>query len=134
MKRLLLITLSIVILNSCEKQPFDSRNKYVGDYEFTSSVRDNLQCCLNQEQCCSDIVKTVFNGKIDYGSKHDLIIIDYAVNVNFVAQLNFDGTFKQGDYGFIGAFDDNGDVSFSYRSSGLGSGYYSYTVDGKKIN
>lgn len=32
--KIIILIIGIIILNSCEKKPFDYRNKYVGDYQI----------------------------------------------------------------------------------------------------
>jgi len=56
---------SLLFLFACEKQPFDYRNKYLGDYEITEHVR-----CIIADSLCnysSETVTTIYNGKIIKG-------------------------------------------------------------------
>ena len=76
MKQIITILFILFVFLSCKRIPFDDRNKFIGNYEFTSTLRDNFQCCQNQQQCCMDEVIEVFKGSINYGSNRDSIIVD----------------------------------------------------------
>lgn len=59
---------SLLFLFACEKQPFDFRNKYLGDYEITEQVR----CIISDSMCnySSEMVTTIYNGKIIKGKSN----------------------------------------------------------------
>ena len=43
MKKIIgVLTIIVVGLNACEKQPFDYRNKFVGEYEFTTHILQHV--------------------------------------------------------------------------------------------
>jgi hypothetical protein len=58
--------------SSCEKMPFDYRNVYVGDYDFTINTPVYVPY--------SGIVfeRTYFQGKVSYGGTSNSILIHYS--------------------------------------------------------
>lgn len=75
MKKIIgVLTIIVVGLNACEKQPFDYRNKFVGEYEFTTHIlQQNINCCDNNLSCCYTETVVVFIGEVSLGKKEDEI-------------------------------------------------------------
>lgn len=73
---IIIILLIGVFFNSCEKKPFDPRNKYVDKYEFTTTVYDyNLQCCNNQNSsCCPQVRQIVYKGSIMLYLSNEIVV------------------------------------------------------------
>jgi hypothetical protein len=67
-----IIVLLTFILNGCENELFDFRNKYLGNWEFDVSNRHEV---YNVTQGFHDTTTSVkYHGVIEYGSKHSAIL------------------------------------------------------------
>ena len=123
MKNKLIFIFFIAILNGCEKHPFDYRNKFIGDYDF--SVHKNVWDVTGEN------IDTYYNysGKISYGSG------DHLVKINFLDDAEIEcWLFEDGSLRYIikeGEFESTKNVYFiiDYRSIGSGT---IYNVSGKK--
>ena len=121
---LLLILLLFIVFYGCEKHPFDYRNKFIGDYDF--SVHKNVWDVTGVN------IDTYYNysGKISYGSGDDEVRIKFLDDTETQCQLFEDGSLKF--HYTRGEFVSTKEVQFSsdYRSGGGGTQYF---VSGKRI-
>ena len=124
MKNKLIFIFFIAILNGCEKHPFDYRNKFIGNYDF--SVHKNVWDITGVD------IDTYYyySGKISYGSGDDFVKIKFLDDTETQCQLFEDGSLKFNST--RGEFVSTKEVQFSsdYRSGGGGTQYF---VSGKKI-
>ena len=75
----LAIFTSISFFYSCEKQPFDYRNKVIGKYLFVTKRQEYVQ---GTSFLILDSIYTV--GTIEYGPNSDELLVKYAPNEQFV--------------------------------------------------
>lgn len=128
-KNIFIALFCCIILNGCKKEPFDYRNKFLGNYTF--SVQEWTFNVYGVG--VSTDTTFLFNGNISYGSDRNSILITYSTNVSVEPTIYEDGTFKGygGDNSFSGAFESSKKVTFSYKYGGLG-GYSSGIVTGER--
>jgi hypothetical protein len=74
-KRNILLFLVLITSFSCEKVPFDYRNKYIGDYNFTTYYTE-----WSWATGMYTYDTTEYNGKTVYGTTKELLKIDYQNN------------------------------------------------------
>ena len=71
-KFVLIFILVIAFSISCEKLPFDFRNKYLGNWEFDLSDRHEV---YSVTQGFHDTTTSItYHGELTYGSKHSAIL------------------------------------------------------------
>ncbi|MBN8696001.1 MAG: hypothetical protein J0L87_05685 [Bacteroidetes bacterium] len=128
-----IIAIFAILLSSCEKIPFDKRNKYLGNYRFTYSYYT-----WNSTPYQSPTITEEYWGKVYYNKKEakNLIHIEFAPNMDFTFTIDKDGNISV--CGSNGKFSDRNTVAFEYSSStcpgnGLGGGMV-YNVKGEKKN
>ena len=123
MKNKLIILAFIALSYGCEKHPFDYRNKFIGDYDF--SVHKNVWDVTGVD------IDTYYNysGKISYGSGDHLVKIKFLDDTETDCRLFEDGSLKFNST--RGEFVSTKNVQFSsdYRSGGGGTKYF---VSGEK--
>jgi hypothetical protein len=143
--KIIILIIGIIILNSCEKKPFDPRNKYIGEYSFTTTIRDyNVQCCdSNNISCCPITFKINYNGNIILGSNNE-IIIEFVPQENYISnwiisdsQRIVDGKlYNKIEEGNLAIeINKNGDVVFGISNGSLKNyvGTFTYNVRGKRL-
>lgn len=87
------ILLALVTLNSCQKDPFDYRKKYEGDWEMTSSY--SISTSLFEDNYSPARIDKV---RLVLGEKDDEILVDYVnipFNRIFIVQKNGDLSFEE---------------------------------------
>lgn len=122
----LILTL-LVFIYGCEKNPFDYRTKYIGDYKFLDSWTSyNMS---SSPPTSSGTRETI--GKIEYGEKGYLKITFDNSQPNWFHNLNVD---RQGNLSEnkmdVGKVSRNS-FSYHYSYSGLGGGSTT-NITGKK--
>jgi hypothetical protein len=93
-----IIFILVILLNiSCEKLPFDFRNKYLGNWEFNLSDRHEV---YNGTQGFHDTTTLrTYHGEFKYGSKHSAILFQ-ASGYSKEFSIKKDGEiFPENDYG-----------------------------------
>ena len=85
MKKVMVISLVLIVALSCEKIPFDYRNKYVGNYEVTETLHYSIGATSPDSTLDSTYIE-VYNGKVGYDGDED-IIIQYGDNKEFFGRL-----------------------------------------------
>ena len=143
MKKVIIIIISIILLSSCEKQPFDYRNKFVGDYEFMTVIQEqDVNCCEGNAPCCTIESTVVYQGEITYGYESDEIIIDYIDDERDFYPNSDSWRIRKGKlhikinkegrgYGIF--FNESGDVEFGVSFKGKTIQGTSHHVSGKKL-
>jgi len=115
MKNKLIILIFILLFYGCEKHPFDYRNKFIGDYNF--SVHKIVWITTGE------VTETNYkcSGDISYGSGDDFVKINFLDNTDVIAQLFEDGSLIY--YHIKGEFESTKNVCFiiEYRSGGGGT-------------
>lgn len=88
-KRAIIAVLSIIILTSCSDNPFDYRNKYIGDWAFKvrKTEHNTLYPGYFNEQ---DID---YSGRIEAGSTGDLILIQFIQDDQVEIGVNKNNTY-----------------------------------------
>ena len=122
--RNLILVFLILITIGCKKNPFDSRTKYLGDYNFfIHQVGYYPGHDVDTTYC--------FKGKIDYGANKSTIAI-YWRNMNEASypELFEDVSFK--GYGCEGDFLSSKKVVFVFGIS-TSSTFMEWKVSGEKI-
>ena len=110
-------TIFLLILVGCKKRPFDFRNKYLGEWDFTTEYG-----YFNMSDSTS--FDTVYNykGEVWYDEKGK-IIIEYREDNILEFEINKEGEITIDDYyDTRGEFSDKNNVSFYKQTGGLGGG------------
>ncbi len=111
-----------LLIVGCEKNPFDYRTKFVGDYRFTVNIDH-----YGSYPCGPDTNYTD-DGQVWYGeNKEDLEII-LANGLSFAFQVYEDGTIVGCGHG---EFETEDKVNYVLSSGGLGGGII-YNIEGLK--
>lgn len=157
MKRIILLSITIILFTACKKVPFDYRNKYIGEYEFTSIVSGfPLNCCFDNSACCENYKVLTYRGVISLGSEGNQIIIQYIneqdylfkdllwINGSYYSNTDKYGKLKtkvneDGIIDKLGTFYKDGNVEFNITINSITSVdsvlfSASHKVIGKKIN
>jgi hypothetical protein len=124
MKKIIFLFILINSL-SCKKEWFDYTNKYTGNFEFTVnySFHDPLTGV-------TDYTTYVYNGIIKKLKRGEIKIKYGSENTDFLdVEVDKKGDFSEGYLG--GSFSDKNNLSFYYRTGGLGGGG-SYRVSGTR--
>lgn len=118
MKLYTFFTISILsfVFFGCEKIPFDSRNKYVGDYNFEYSY-SSWQ--LNLGIYASDTIN--YSGKVYYSHK-DKIILNYNTNTELELGIEKNGNLRLECGTTVGKFENDDNVIINYSSNSCGGG------------
>lgn len=122
-----LLICCLLPLLGCKKDALDYRNKYLGDYLFT--VQYSIWILGGQSY---DTTYTC-NGKIDYGTKNNSVLITISEN-HFEFTLYEEGTLESlGQYysSNMGEFESDSKVIFDFTRGGHGGGD-SFFVKGEK--
>ena len=121
MKNKFIILFCCLIMFGCKKNPFDYRNKYLGNYNFV--VHETAWVLA-----IGTTLDTTFsyNGKVSYGSDEHTVLINFSKNVSIEPVIYEDGYLE-----VYGEFESTKRVSFGFRSGGLGGGS-TWNVTGEK--
>lgn len=103
----LAIFTSISFFYSCEKQPFDYRNKVIGKYLFVTKRQEYIQ---GTSFLILDSIYTV--GTIEYGPNADEFLVKYAPNEQFVWKVKKEDLFKNNGVWYF--WKDNNDIRMYY--------------------
>lgn len=110
--RFLVIISALILLCSCDNNPFDYRNKYTGDWGFKvrkTETGTQYPGYYNQQ----DIT---YSGRIDHGSSGDLIIIRFLSDKKVEIGVNKNGTYFNLPPQFAINFSADGNfVNFSWK-------------------
>lgn|SRR5574343_5441 len=118
----------IISLYSCEKQPFDYRNKVIGKYLFVTKRQEYNQ---GTSFLILDTIYTV--GTIEYGQNADELLVKYAPNEEFVWKVKKEDLFKDINSCFFSQ--DNNDMRMQYFRHVGGMGVAkNHTIDGLRMH
>lgn len=118
----------IISLYSCEKQPFDYRNKVIGNYLFVTKRQEYNQ---GTSFLILDTIYTV--GTIEYGQNADELLVKYAPNEEFVWKVKKEDLFKDINSCFFSQ--DNNDMRMQYFRHVGGMGVAkNHTIDGLRMH
>jgi hypothetical protein len=124
MRKIIAISIAALLFFSCEKQPFDYRTKYIGDYDFVIyDVYIDPDCATNNGiNNCKTITETIYQGSIIYVGEGNEISVRYREGGGWVfhAILNKDGSFTANpshDWRINGKLNEIGEIEFhiSYK-------------------
>jgi len=104
----------LVVITSCEKFPFDYRNKYVGIWTFEVTKSQS------KPPFSSTSSVTYYEGTVSYGAGHNELIIKYSASISIlVISVELDGTIGKlpGDYNY-GKFEQKDILSITYGHRG----------------
>lgn len=131
MKFLFFFLTVTLFMTSCEKKPFNFRNKYIGTWSFTVK-RTAYQ--LNQGITLDDTV--YYEGNIEYGSEKNELVIHYLENEKVTMLMDIkDSLYKQNADPHVidmGKFTDKKHLELTTGYHGLG-GSSRNDVKGVKI-
>lgn len=82
---IIIITIISGLIFSCEKQPFDFRSKFIGDYEITKISHYSIGATSPDSTLDSTYIE-VYNGTIGYHGYED-IVIQYTHDNKFFGKL-----------------------------------------------
>jgi len=122
----LIIILGLLIVIGCEKEPFDYRNKYTGDWNFkverTEINTDSIGYYYHDS--------LTYEGQIKYGNNDDEIKIEYSGDNSIILKIDKEGVLSGfPTYYCSGEFIGNDKISLYLRWGGLGGGI-THIVDG----
>ena len=92
----IILLVLLVMPFGCEKVPFDYRNIYIGDYDFTIYISKRF---FNPDSIEYDTMQ--YHGQVSYGSDYTdktSIKIKYLINAEFETQVKKNGQFKYGAF------------------------------------
>jgi hypothetical protein len=126
MRKYITIICIYLTVSGCQKNPFDYRSKFTGNYTFT--IHSKSYWGIPPNATITDTTYS-YNGKIELGSEPNIISI---AGSEFV--IYEDGTIIGSEHvvnGCKGEFESPQKVSYSCHSGGLGVAS-NYTVTGVK--
>jgi hypothetical protein len=135
MKRIVLLLLTIVsfklLFIQCKKNPFDYRNKFLGNYSFVVHAWYWNYPVIGQHL---DTTYFYNNGTVSLGAYENTIIINYLENRHVETKIYEDGTIEDVNHynPIVGEFESKTILKFNYRDGGLGSGGY-FEISGNKV-
>ena len=119
LKKIYIFISFVIILTTiygCEKIPFDYRNKYCGDWNFTTEYQYFMM-----DSGSFDTVY-IYDGRIWY-NESGKINIEYRKDIILAFEINEQGEITSDAYYPVnGEFSDKNNLSFYRRTGGLGSG------------
>jgi hypothetical protein len=126
MKLILIILFVLTLSASCEKLPFDFRNKYLGNWKF--DVGDSHETYNTTQGFRDTTIYRTFHGEIKYGSKHNKILFNSAgYSREFPIEKNGQ-IIPENDYGpgytEYGGFEGNDIFRYQYSHRWGGSRQY----------
>jgi hypothetical protein len=125
MKRFLkifqIIAFIMTLAIGCKKKPFDYRNNFIGNYDFTVK-----QYTWVMSTSYWDTIYD-YHGKIIYGSGDNSVQIIFSENYSIEPTIYEDGTLEH-----YGEFETKDKIKFDLHWGGLG-GSSGYIVTGTKI-
>ncbi len=124
---LLLGSLFLTVL-SCEKQPFDYRNKVIGKYLFVTKRQEYNQ---GTSFLILDTIYTV--GTIEYGQNADEFLVKYAPNEEFVWKVKKEDLFKNDGVWYFWQDQDEIRMHYYRHLGGMGVAK-NHTIDGLRMH
>jgi len=113
----------LVAFVACKKEPFNYRNKYIGDWKFTVNRREfNIDSIGHSE---SETI--VYDGIIKYGEHGNQLVIEYYPNQSITVAIDKEGALSEFPRYCSGEFGGSNVLKLSLYYGGLGGGI-SYSV------
>lgn len=118
---------TISFLYSCEKKPFDYRNKVIGKYLFVTKRQEYNP---NISYFVLDTIYT--EGTIEYGPNADEFLVKYAPNEQFVWKVKKEDLFKNDGVWYFSQ--ENGEIRmhFYLHIGGMGVAK-NHTINGLRM-
>lgn len=111
--------LVILCFTQCEKDAFDYRNPYIGDWKF-DVVRTEFNMA-GIGYYSSDTSE--YNGEIKYGGERNILLIKYGIDAEMEVAIDEDGNMVSFSYGRTsGSFEGYEELNIYADSGGLGGG------------
>lgn len=130
MSRLRFIFFGLVVMfffSQCEKDAFDYRNPYIGDWKF-----DVNQSEFNTDSVGYSSSETyIYDGKIKYGGERNTILIKYGASAEMEIIINEEGDLFFKSYYSSGEFTGDDKLHIFTYNGGLGGGI-SLDIEGSK--
>lgn len=118
----------LLFLLGCEKQPFDYRNKYLGEWEFNVSRSELNTDSIGHYE--SDAL--IYVGEIAYGDAEDELLIKYTENNSVTLKISEEGKLSDPASNYSdGKFESRKKLHLYLRWGGLGGGI-KHVIDGEK--
>lgn len=122
-----------VFLNSCEKKPFDPRNKYVGEYEFTSIIH-TYDYVSSNSSWYHQIREVIYKGSVKLHSSNE-IVVDFLPEEYHFVDGNYNNNTRIADGKLYVDIDDNPDIIRISENSNIEFGFGgNYKVPSGSIN
>jgi len=122
------LLLGLLIFTNCKKEPFNYRNKFLGEWEFkvdrTEFNTDSVGYYYHDS--------LTFFGKIKYGTNDDEILIEYSNDNSIMLKIDKENILSNFPSHYCnGEFDGKEKIHLYLRWGGLGGGV-THTIDGEK--
>jgi hypothetical protein len=121
-KKLLYILLVSLGLTACKKNPFDYRSKYLGDYEFTTTISS-----WNMISGVQPTETTVYNGSVSMSSLEGKIRINYMDGISTDVEVD-----REGNLSYPGSGKISKKTLSLEMTNGSGGGSSTTSISGKK--
>jgi len=122
------IIFGFLLLNSCEKGPFNYRNKYLGEWDFivkTTEINTDSIGYYHEDSF-------TYSGEIKYGESNNEIIIEYLDNRSITLSIDEDGVLSEFPTKYCGGkFDGEEKINLYLKWGGLGGGV-THVIEGKR--
>lgn len=92
-KKYILLSFLLVSFLACEKVPFDYRNIYVGNYDFTIY---NTEWSWVTGMYTRDTTK--YNGNVSYGERKSSVLINYSQGKEVDLNVDRNGSMSAGEF------------------------------------
>lgn len=127
-KTFVLLLASSLFIIGCKKQPFDHRNKYVGEWEFK----------VHRSELNTDSIgyyehdSLVYTGEVTYGSNENELLIQYTQGNSITLTISKEGILSGFPTHYCnGEFRDKDKLHLYLKWGGLGGGI-THVIDGEK--
>jgi hypothetical protein len=117
------LSLTLILSNSCRKSIFNYRHKFIGNWYFTT-----IHSIYSPPGYPSDT--SYYHGKISYSGTHDAININYYLNTSISLGVDGKGNLYSGDK-TIGKIEHRKKLTFSISSISPGA-TFTTTITGEK--
>jgi hypothetical protein len=107
-----------MIITGCKKLNQDERDKYIGDWQFTTYVYEYWIVVLPPRY---DTI--YYDGTIEYGNGKKELIINYSNNISITIEKDPDGIwrwFNKANPSGFGEFTGRNELNFEYTSGDQG--------------
>lgn len=127
-RQLFWLLLGLIFIIGCKKEPFDYRNKFLGDWEFK----------VERTELNTDSIGYYYHdyftyvGQIKYGSNDDELLIEYSDDNSIMLKIDKEDVLSNFPTHYCsGEFDGKDRIHLYLKWGGLGGGV-THIVDGEK--